>query len=252
MQGMSDSYILWLICRYGKGLKGQWDADEQLLSGYLARLYPGESKSQLRRRGFELCSKWFEAWLLTIGKAGLAAILHEIGDIDTAIKDRRTCIAMFYACSIQLRTEIDDEYLSYLATTPHPRVIEERRALWTEILAEDDDLDSFVGVLPVFCGYLQGTLADAFPVFKQGTDVQEMISKARQPVPRYERWARELEAMILRGHLLGPPDMNGVDADLDMRIGKMVKKPLRWQWTEITDGESRRLGYPEYPGVILR
>ncbi|TFY50532.1 hypothetical protein EVG20_g11465 [Dentipellis fragilis] len=235
MQRMPDSYILWailpegslpaahkLICRYGKGLKGQWDADEQLLSGYLARLHHGMAPDDRKGRPCRNTTK--SATSTPPSRTGEPACMSRSS---RAFPPMKISTRIPVRCSMHAVSSCEQRSTTNISPIWPPHDTRGSSRNEGHFGLKFDDLDSFVGIL------------------------LERISRVR-PVPKYERWARDLEAMILRGHLLRPSDLNGIDTDLELQIGKMVEKPFGWQWTEITEDESHRLGYPEHPGVILR
>ncbi|TFY62336.1 hypothetical protein EVG20_g6742 [Dentipellis fragilis] len=152
------------------------------------------------------------------------------------------------SASAELRVEVPDEYLDFLRGLGAMDIIEHRRKEWLAAATAHGDLDRYVGVIPILCVYLQETTAEAFPVFKQDLYMQELVADAR-PVQGYDRWFPTLQAMVLRGHMMGPSEMRG-DPDLDVRIGRMVKTGSVWRWSPMGDEESLQLGYPFLPGVI--
>ncbi|TFY62332.1 hypothetical protein EVG20_g6744 [Dentipellis fragilis] len=118
---------------------------------------------------------------------------------------------------------------------------------WAEVNGATDRL---ITIIPIGIMYHDIMKMESAPMFVPSREAQAaLVLRLLEPVDYLRRWIPTFKAMVLRGHVLGPPDVEP-DDDVGLEVGRVIKLGNRWGWVSLTDEEVQQAGYIKYPGVV--
>ncbi|TFY59810.1 hypothetical protein EVG20_g7653 [Dentipellis fragilis] len=257
----------------------QQDIDHGRMLAFLAQRSPGASQKQLKDEEEALFDTWYAIHKLSIQKAAIAAFMNaaprarvpepnnELPDISSwlftigvrpripadphAPLDPSTMFTM-YLTEFNKLADPDVEGFADMAQNTYGMQHKERWELWA---AQNQAPRALRTVVPYAVTYRWHLHFDGAPLFEPTEEARPVLLR-RWKVPLAQRkymdmWIPTFKAMVLRGHVLGPPDVRP-DADMEVKVGRMVRDPdsNEWKWVPLGAEEARRAGYLEEPGVL--
>ncbi|TFY59809.1 hypothetical protein EVG20_g7652 [Dentipellis fragilis] len=233
---------------------------------YLATQYPGESEKKLREHERDWFLQWYQVHSLSLQKAAVAEVLnsiHRIPDFPDLTGwafgiEVRPCIVSgndidpstafcVRAARFTRATDAQHEWTKDIGLAGEKASWMTQWPLWA---AQNDATDRLIAAIPMATMYHDMMKMDSAPMFTPSREAQLVLGlRLLDPVDHLKRWMPTLRAMILRGHMLGPPGARG-DEDVGLRVGRAKKFGDKWAWQPLPDEEARQAGYIEYPGVV--
>ncbi|TFY59815.1 hypothetical protein EVG20_g7648 [Dentipellis fragilis] len=239
------------------------EARETLLRN-LEERYPGESHRQIRDREAHLYQDWFIQHRDTLQKAALSFLMRDAPRDPRASRNLDDYLVILYirprstlSDNPALNFALMDGQVLYMKGDNFERAksqgmgaaLQAPVPLWTFRAIERGLSGRLINAVSFMCNYHQFWLWEAAPIFEPDPKTLALFPPRRMKQVDPRRQFAAFQAMILRGHALGP---NGVRADIDadFKVGELVKVGEEWEWKQLSDEESRRAGYPEFPGFV--
>ncbi|KAA1476718.1 hypothetical protein DENSPDRAFT_843783 [Dentipellis sp. KUC8613] len=232
----------------------------------LASRYPGESEKQLHEREVNLVLEWYQLHAISLQKAAIAVVLDnihhlpEFPDLTTWTLGILLRPRMIPGSDIDARTA----FCVDIARLTQATNIQQQWALnlglddgesswldqWQHWAVENDATRKLIAAIPVTIMFHKCEKKISVPIFEPSQAAQAVLGlRVLDPVDHLRRWIPTLKAMVLRGHMLGPPSARP-DDDVNIRVGKAQKLGTEWAWVPLTDEEMEQAGYLRFPGVV--
>ncbi|KAA1476728.1 hypothetical protein DENSPDRAFT_933230 [Dentipellis sp. KUC8613] len=239
------------------------EARETLLRN-LEEKHPGESHQQIRERERGLYQEWFFRYRNTLQKAALSYLAQ--GPPRDPLESRNMDDYMVVLYNRPRPTLSDNPALNFTLVEGELVYMKGENAeqaesygmtpalhagvpLWTFRMMERGLTGRLINAVSFMCRYHQFWLYEAAPIFVPDPKTRVLLppSQMRQVEPR--RQFAAFQAMILRGHALGPKGVRA-DIDADYKVGGVVKVGEKWEWKQLSEEECREAGYLEFPGFV--
>ncbi|TFY62333.1 hypothetical protein EVG20_g6747 [Dentipellis fragilis] len=232
----------------------------------LASRYPEESEKQLHEREMALFLQWYQLHAISLQKAAVAAVLDNIHHLPD-FPDLTGWIfgIVLRPCMIS-GNDIDAStaFCVDLARLACANNIQQKWALniglvggdsswqdkWQRWAVDNDATQNLVTAIPMTVMFHNCIKMASVPIFEPSYGAQAVLGlRALDSVDHLKRWIPTLKAMVLRGHVLGPP-IARPDEDVGIRVGNAQNLGTEWAWVPLTDEEAEQAGYLEFPGVV--
>ncbi|KAA1476724.1 hypothetical protein DENSPDRAFT_874807 [Dentipellis sp. KUC8613] len=257
----------------------QQDIDHTRMLAFLAKRHPGASQRQLKDEEEALFDAWYAAHKASIQRAVIAAFMNavprarvpipgnELPDISSwlytiAVRPRLPAdphapldpskLFTVYLTEFNTLDDADVQGFENMAQQTYGMQHKER---WERWAAQNQPSRALRSVVPYAVTYRWLLHFDGAPLFEPSEEAKPVLMR-RWKIPLDERkymdmWIPTFKAMVLRGHVLGPPDV-GPDADMEVKVGRMVRDLEKdtWKWVPLSAEEAHRMGYLEEPGVL--
>ncbi|KAA1476716.1 hypothetical protein DENSPDRAFT_843781 [Dentipellis sp. KUC8613] len=218
----------------------------------------------------EYIDYWYRLYGLTLQKAAVAAVLNEMHRIPafpdltgwTFVVIVQPCPSRAHGGSVNPSTAfyVRDAYLRHV--TDARQVLARALGLTTDYTVwlarwqnwavkhggAPERIITAIPIIIIYDDYLTKTISA--PIYTTSRESQQAILlRCLDPVDHLKRWTATFKAMVLRGHMLGPPFHTHHD-DVGYKVGRIEVIDGTWVWIQLTEEEARQAGYIAFPGVV--
>ncbi|TFY62331.1 hypothetical protein EVG20_g6745 [Dentipellis fragilis] len=213
---------------------------------------------------------WYRLYGITLQKAAIAAVLNEMHRIPTFpdltgwafIVSVRPCPSRAHGGSVIPSTAfyVREVYLQHI--TDAKQALSKSLGLTTDYTvwlarwqswaakhdAAPERIITAVPMMILYDDYFTKTYSA--PIYAPSRETQQaLLLRYLDPVDHLKRWTATLKAMVLRGHMLGPP-FHPHHNDVGLKVGRLDVVDGIWMWIQLTEEEAHQAGYITYPGVV--
>ncbi|KAA1476715.1 hypothetical protein DENSPDRAFT_884521 [Dentipellis sp. KUC8613] len=244
------------------------EAEHQSLLDHLAIQHPGMSDRRLREVEEDYFLQWIDLHSISIRKAAIATVLTNMGRLPSFPDLTGWMFGIELGPRLAHSGEIDPSTAFFVRNvslySAHGKRQEwakhagflrddsswaanDKWLHWAEV---NDAMDRLITIIPIGIMYHDIMKMDSVPMLVPSHEARVALTlRLLDPVDHLRRWIPTFKAMVLRGHVLGPPDAEP-DDDVELEVGKVIKLGNRWGWVSLTDEEVQQAGYIKNPGVV--
>ncbi|TFY79732.1 hypothetical protein EWM64_g4281 [Hericium alpestre] len=249
-------------CWRARSKRVEYKADHKLLKSHLSQ--SGSSSKEVRMKEYERFNEWVSVNLVTIYWASICAARVQHGS--ASLRSMPLNRFMFILAARPRITGTDDPSTTFVVSnamlrpldvqrepvlcdvTGTTQKLEDMSVMWYTYVGEQwRALDRFLGIMPVLCSYAEAAIYNGTPMLEPLPQVARVrpLPETHVGMSLWERWLPIMQAMVQRGHVLGPMEAME-DIDMKARVGTMQKVGENWEWVQMSDEDARRFNYPEF------
>ncbi|TFY78631.1 hypothetical protein EWM64_g5389 [Hericium alpestre] len=249
-------------CTFQASLKQQGEDDHRFVQTVLALLNPMVPKPERRKVEIERYFEWLNIHCFTLYRAVIcsARMYHGTHSLENAVLNRRLLIFVIRprftvdenpgsrfmietARWMDLRPDKETDWLTLAGATKR---FEELSVDYYKIARDKYHApERFMGILPFMVMYAAMPTYHAAPVYRPlpRPESAQPLPDGHDDLSRSKRWLPTLQAMVLKGHVIGP--MTALeDLDTKAQVGVMERVgDSSTRWVPMSEDEARRFGY---------